>query len=105
SYRKNNFFSRTLINAENTISTSFLLPTGNKDYGLFVNAEQYIHFLRTTFQLNGNYNLSFDKNIVNDSDLRDIQMRNLFVSLTLRPGLKGNSAWRTQPIFPIASIF
>lgn len=105
SYRKNNFFSRTLINAENTISTSFLLPTGNKDYGLFVNAEQYIHFLRTTFQLNGNYNLSFDKNIVNDSDLRDIQMRNLFVSLTLRPGLKGKFGLENTTSFSNSEYF
>lgn len=92
--RRNNFFNKTSINQEITINTFFLLPTGNKDFTLNLNGEQYFHFIRTTARFNSNYTLSFDKNIVNNSEFRDIESKTLFLGLTLRPGLKGN--WKVE---------
>lgn len=88
--RENNYFSRNQINPNTTISTSFLLDTGNKDYSLSINGEKYVHFLRTTFQANTNYFISQSQNIVNNSGLRSVESRSLFLNLTGRTGFKGN---------------
>lgn len=84
--RKNNYFMKALINNDISVFNSFLLHSGNKDYGLNISGEKYIHFLRTTFEVASNYSISFDKNIVNNSDLRDIESRNLMIELTARKG-------------------
>lgn len=44
--------------------------------------------MRTTLQINGSYALSFDKNIVNDSNLRDVESRLLFINCVLRAAFK-----------------
>lgn len=86
--RSNNYFSRTNINLDNTFTNSFLLEAGNRDYSLNLDFERYIHFIRTTLQINGNYALSFDKNIINDSNLRDVESRLLFINCVLRTSFK-----------------
>ncbi|MCW4468113.1 TonB-dependent receptor [Flavobacterium sp. MFBS3-15] len=88
--RKNNYFYRNLISVENTISTAFLLETGNRDYSINFEGEKYVHFLRTTIQLESNYLLSFYKNIVNNSDLRNVEAQTLTMGLSLRPAAMGN---------------
>ncbi len=86
--RSNNYFSKSIINLENTFSNSFMLDVGSKDYSLNLDIEHYIHFIRTTLQLNSSYTMSFDKNIINDSDLRNIESRYLFLNCILRTGFK-----------------
>ncbi|PKW30114.1 carboxypeptidase-like regulatory domain-containing protein [Flavobacterium lindanitolerans] len=86
--RSNNYFSRNTINLDNTFTNSFLLEAGNRDYSLNLDFERYMHFMRTTLQINGSYALSFDKNIVNDSNLRDVESRLLFINCVLRASFK-----------------
>lgn len=103
--RENNYFSRSTINPGTTISTSFLLDTGNKDYSLNFNGEKYVHFLRTTFQASANYFISQSKNIVNNSDLRDVENRGLSLNLTARTGFKGNLNFENKTSFTTSTFF
>jgi hypothetical protein len=83
--KKNNYFTRTNVNVENTINTMFFMPTSRRDYRLDVNAEKFIYLLRTYFKLYGSYGLGFDNNVVNGSDIRDVERRNLNLSLSITP--------------------
>lgn len=103
--RENNYFSRNTINPNTTVATSFLLDSGNKDYSLNMNGEKYIHFLRTTFHTSANYFISQSKNIVNGSDLRDIENRGLFLNLIGRTGFKGNLNFENKISFANSTFF
>lgn len=87
-YRPNNYFYNTIINQDITIFNRFYGNIGNKDYGLSISGETYFHPFRTTFQLNSNFNLSFDNNIINSSEIREIKNENLFLNFTARRGIK-----------------
>lgn len=86
--RNNNYFSRSIINLENTFTNSFLLEIGNKDYSLNLDGERYIHFMRTTMQVNSSYSLTYDKNSINNSNLRNVETRLLSLNCVLRTGFK-----------------
>ncbi len=85
--RPNNYFQETIINQNITVSNQFFAKISNKDYGITVSSEKYIHSLRTTFQLNSSFNLSFDNNILNESDLREIKNKNFTANFTARRGI------------------
>lgn len=87
-YRPNNYFYNTIINQDITIFNRFYGNIGNKDYGLSITGENYFHPFRTTFQLNSNFNLSFDNNIINNSEIREIKNETLFLNFTARRGIK-----------------
>ncbi len=87
-YRQNNYFYNTILTQDISIFNQFFSNIGNKDYRLSVSGETYYHPLRTTFQLNTNFNLPFDNNIINSSEIRDIKNENLFFNLTVRRGIK-----------------
>lgn len=87
-YRENNYFYKSIINQNISISNAYFANIGNKDYGINLFGETYFHPLRTTFQLNSNYTLSFDKNIINDSNLRDILGKTFYSQVTARTGFK-----------------
>ena len=87
-YRPNNYFSNTVIEQNITLNNSFLASLSTKDYNFNLFGELYFHPLRTTFQFNGNYSMSFNKNIVNNSEIRDIKGNTLYLNLTARVGIK-----------------
>ncbi|WP_445455976.1 carboxypeptidase-like regulatory domain-containing protein [Flavobacterium sp. HNIBRBA15423] len=87
-YRENNYFYKSVIDQNITISNSYYANTGNKDYGVNLFGETYFHPLRTTIQINTNYSLSFDKNIINDSSLRNILGKTFYSQLTARTSFK-----------------
>jgi hypothetical protein len=75
-YRPNNIFNRTIINQNITISNHFFSAISNRDYGFTVSGEKYFHSIRTTFQFNSSFFVSFDNNIVNDSEIRKVRNDN-----------------------------
>jgi hypothetical protein len=84
---KNNFFSKNYIEEQYNVTTSFLMNSGNHYYSFGCNLDKYLDVIRTGFELESNYTNTFGKNIVNNSDLRDIESRNLLVSLKIVPRL------------------
>jgi hypothetical protein len=64
----------------------------------------YYHPLRTTFRLNGNYSLSYDKNVVNNSEIRDIKGNTLFLNLIARVGYKSKISFENN-IFYLNNSF
>lgn len=87
-YRPNNYFQKTTINQSITISNQFFAKISNKDYGVNISGEKYVHILRTTIQCNTTYNLSFDNNLINDSDFRAIKTDIFTFNLTMRRAVK-----------------
>lgn len=98
-YRPNNFFYNTIINQNITVSNRFYANVSNKDYGLNVSGEMYFHPLRTTFQLNSNVNVSFDNNILNNSQTREIRNETLFINFVGRRKLKENFVFENKVSF------
>ncbi|WJS95664.1 hypothetical protein NYQ10_04230 [Flavobacterium johnsoniae] len=88
--RENNYFYKSLINQNYTVSTGFLLNSGSQDYGFNFTGRKYVYLLRTDFKLRSNYNISLYKNIVNNSDLRDIKAKNLDLNLTTNSAIIEN---------------
>lgn len=84
--RENNYYFRLSIDQDKIITTAFLLETGNKDYRVHVDSERYFHFMRTTLSLNGGYTWSFDKNLINQSDLRNIARETLTLNIGFSTG-------------------
>ena len=82
--RENNYFNKSLITPNYIVSSSFLLNSGNKDYRANFSGEKYVYFLRTNFKLSTSYSVSLDKNIVNDSELRDIKSKFLMVDFSAK---------------------
>ncbi|OYQ38405.1 hypothetical protein CHU92_05220 [Flavobacterium cyanobacteriorum] len=88
-YRINDYFVRNIINSNISASTFFQLDVGNKNYNININGEKYFHFMRTTLQINVNYSISQSKNVVNESNLRDVENKVAFFDITGRTGLRG----------------
>lgn len=77
SEQKNQFFSDVQVAQNLTTLAYFLLPNGNRNYGVNLNVEKYIPFVQSTFKIGGNYFVSEYANIVNHSELRNNSL-NLF---------------------------
>ena len=87
-YKPNNYFLNTLINQNITVNNSFYSSLNTKDYNLNLSGEFYFHPLRTSFKFNGNYALSYSKNIINNSEIRDIKSNFLHLDLNARISVK-----------------
>lgn len=88
SFRPNNYYVKNLINQNISVANQFFANVGNKDYGINISGEKYFHPLRTTFQMNTSFDLSFDNNIVNGSDFRTITSQNFTLNFTARRSIK-----------------
>ena len=85
--RENNYFSNTFISTATTISNRFVANIGNQDIALNLNGENYIDFLKTTVTYNANISVSYDNNIVNNSEIRKIENRGIDIELIIRKKL------------------
>lgn len=80
--RNNNYFYKNYINPDYVITTSFMLNSGNENYSFNFIGEKFIRSLNSNFKLKSNYSISLNKNIVNNSDLRDIKSKYFTIELT-----------------------
>ena len=78
----NNYFYKNYINPDYIIITSFLLNTGNESYNFNFTGQKFISKLNSNFKLRSDYSISLSKNIVNNSDLRDIKSKYFTIELT-----------------------
>jgi hypothetical protein len=98
-HTNNNYLNKTQINPNISTTTSFLAQTPTKEYSIIVFGEKYFHLIRTTLQLNTRYTISSYNDIVNNSDLRAIESKNLNIDLTLRTGFKTLINFKAQTIY------
>jgi len=87
-FNEGNYFSQALVNQDVTVSSNFYNPAFNRNYNARLTYESYFHFIRSTIKLDTFYAIILDKNIVNNSELRDLKNRNLQFSFTIRSGFK-----------------
>ncbi|NMH24381.1 carboxypeptidase-like regulatory domain-containing protein [Flavobacterium solisilvae] len=81
---KNNYFSDFQINTNTTTTNSFLLNSKSDSYVFNLLTVNYIHALKTTIDFDVNYDINYFKNIINNSDLRNVISKNLYLELTIR---------------------
>ncbi|WP_456438990.1 carboxypeptidase-like regulatory domain-containing protein [Psychroserpens sp.] len=89
-FNKGNYFSQADVNENITVNSTFYSPAFNRKYNLLLSYESYFHFIRSTLKLNTYYAIILDKNIVNNSELRDVKSKKLQFSFTIRSGFKSN---------------
>jgi hypothetical protein len=87
-FNEGNYFSQAEVNQNITVNSNFYNPAYNRNYNLLLSYESYFHMIRSTLKLDTSYALILDKNIVNNSELRDLKNRNLQISFTIRSGFK-----------------
>jgi hypothetical protein len=87
-YSKFGYLARLNIDENINFSTSIVEATDNENYQLGFRLEKYLHFLRTTFNINSNYGINKYQNLINDSELRNNISKNLFVEFKARTGFK-----------------
>ena len=73
----NAYFNKSEINATISSLTYFLSKKPSDNYNIFLFGEKYFHFMKTTVQLNSNFDNSKYYNIVNNSDLREVETKTL----------------------------
>ena len=85
-----NYFSQALVNQDINVNSTFYNPAFNRNYNVLLSYESYFHFIRSTLKLDTSYAILLDKNIVNNSQLRDVKSNNVLFSFTIRSGFKTN---------------
>jgi hypothetical protein len=78
------------IDEDLSFNTSIVEAVDNKSLQFGFRLEKYVHFLRSTLNLNTNYTIRQYQNIINDSGLRDNTSKNLFAEFKIRTGFKGS---------------
>jgi hypothetical protein len=87
-FNEGNYFNQALVNQNISVNSTFYNPAFNRNYNVLLSYESYFHFIRSTLKLETFYAIIFDKNIVNNSELRDLKNKNLQFSFTIRSGFK-----------------
>jgi hypothetical protein len=78
------YFSDIEITANRTQTTYFFLPQRVSSLINYLTVEQFFHKIFLLVKYNANYNIQNYKNIVNNSDLRNNQMKNFSNILELK---------------------
>lgn len=89
-FRKFGFLPVLNINEDLSFSTNIVDAVNISNLQFGFRLEKYLHFLRSTVNLNSNYNISQYQNIINDSGLRNNTSRNLLSEFKIRTGFKGD---------------
>lgn len=98
SFNKFGYISQLSIDEDVNFSTSILDVTNNQNLNFGLRSEKYIHFLKSTVNLNSNYSISEFQNIINASELRDNTSKNFVTSFDIRTGFKGALNFRNKMI-------
>lgn len=98
SFNKFGYISQLNIDEDLTFSTSILDVTNNRNLSFGLRTEKYFSFLKSTVNLNSNYNISEFQNIINNSKLRNNTSENLFASFDIRTGFKGALNFRIKTL-------
>ena len=90
SYRtnKNNYLTESLINPNTTLITTSLFNAKSDVYSFTLSSGAYVHSIRTTIDLDVNYDINLFNDIVNNSALRNITSKSLNIELTMRRGIQ-----------------
>jgi len=87
-YSKTGYLSQLNIDEDLSFNRSIVEAVDNKNLQFGFRLEKYVHFLRSTFNLNSNYSVNQYQNIVNNSGLRENKSKNLFAEFKVRTGFK-----------------
>ena len=89
-FSKFGYLEELNIDQDLNFSTSIVEATNNENLRFGFRLEKYLHFLRSTFNLNSNYSINNYQNLINNSDLRNNTSKNLLIEFKARTGFKGS---------------
>lgn len=85
--KENNFLLRNEINPNYNTTTTFLSDLSNKSYNFSANGEQYFQSLKSVIEFTSAYYIGLSNNVVNNSEVRDVQINNLMLEMVIKPGV------------------
>ncbi|MCF6294379.1 MAG: TonB-dependent receptor [Flavobacteriaceae bacterium] len=88
SFRKFDYINQLNVDEDISFFTSKVRITNNNRLDFRLDSEKYIHFLRSTINVNSSYSISEYQNIINDSGLRNNRSKSLFGQFHIRTGFK-----------------
>jgi len=88
SFRKFDYISQLNVDENISFFTSKVGITNNNRLDFRLDFEKYIHFLRSTINVNSSYSISEYQNIINDSRPRSNRNKSLFGQFHIRTGFK-----------------
>jgi hypothetical protein len=88
SFNKYGYVNDFNVSEEVDFYTSIVSITNNNNYNFGLRIEKYLHFIRSTINLDSNYTISEYQNIINNSELRNNISKSLFAKFQLRTGFK-----------------
>lgn len=105
SYQKNNgnYFSKFLINENETIVNNFYIKEKNDDLNLNISTEKFVSKLSTTFKLSSTVSISNYKNIVNTDDLRNNNSNNISNELSIKTAFDTKINFENQSTYLYSS--
>ena len=84
SINNGDYFNKINISENRTSIERFYLESDSKRLGFHFMSEKYISLLQSTISVSSNANINSFKNIVNNSDLRDVTSTNINNSLSIK---------------------
>src|SRR5699024_8093203 len=90
SIQDHNYLTKTIVTPSLNTFSNFLSDFAKKNYGIDGHAEQYVGFIDARVSLSATYSYGKDKNIVNNSGLRDIVIQNISIDNEITKQLSEN---------------
>ena len=103
-FKPNNYFRKTFVNQNITVGNSFLAAMSTKEYSLDFMGETYYHPLRSTFKVSSNFSISYNKNIINNSEIRNVTGNSLFTDFIIRTSLTSKILLESNTLFSRSSF-
>lgn len=88
-YSKFGYLVQLNVDEDLNFNTSIVEATDNENLQFGFRLEKYVHFFRSTFNLNSNYSIYKYQNLINNSDLRNNTSKNILIEFKARTGFKG----------------
>jgi hypothetical protein len=95
-HRENNYFSKNIIRNDISIFQKFYAPLGTNDYKILLNASIPSVFFKSTFILSTSYSIIYEKNVINESDIRNSIGKSLNLNFITRTKLSKNLNWYNE---------
>lgn len=99
SFRKYGYINQFNVTENTDFYTSIVSSTNNKNLSFNVDFEKYIHFLKSTININSSYTILNYQNIINNSQLRDNTNKNLLGQVYIRTGFQSHLNFENKIMF------
>lgn len=98
-FKKYDYINELNVDELTNFYTSIVDVTNNKSLDFALDFEKYIHFFRSTINVNSLYSIYNYRNIINDSELRDNKSKSFFGQFHVQTGFQGHLNFENKVLF------